>query len=332
IYSETPDKFSGDNIIYNDSLDYYTLKTDETLSSDIFDGLRLLLDLNNITATYDYVNSGWITGSSPIRLRTTPESNKFPWDYQIVFTGSQNSYTQRLTNLSGVRDEKGSRITTSALLNGIEFPFYVVNKSFQDSSGNDRIMDMVVHDLNNNGEFDLLEDRILVGDLTTNNRWTGTAFILDFNLATEETLPKANDVYQVCWERPFFKTDTISFQVIESDSVETQALKETMARIKVVPNPYIATNAMEPAVANQFLNQRRRLMFTHLPSECTIHIFTSSGVLVDKIEVNNDADNGIIHWDLTSREGLEVAAGMYIYHVKSSLTSDVKIGKFAVIK
>ena len=331
VYSETPKKFSGDNIIYNDSLDYYTLKTGEPISSDIFDGMRFLMTLRNVTARYDFANSGWITGNSPMRLRTTSDSNKFPWDYQIVFSSS-DSYTQRLTNLTGLRDENGSRIASSALLSGVSFPFYVLNKSFQDSSGNDRVMDMVVHDLDGDKEFDILKDRILVGDLSTANRWVGTAFIIDFNLATEATLPKVNDVYQVKWQRPFFKTDTISFTVVESDSVDISALKETMANIRVVPNPYIATNAMEPAVANQFLNQRRRLMFTNLPAECNIHIFTPSGILVDKIEVRNDADNGIIHWDLTSREGLEIAAGMYVYHVESTLTSEVKIGKFAVIK
>jgi hypothetical protein len=89
---------------------------------------------------------------------------------------------------------------------------------------------------------------------------------------------------------------------------------------------------METAVANQFLNQRRRILFTHIPAECTIRIFTSSGVLVDKIDVQNEPADGTIHWDLLSHESLEIAAGMYIYHVKSNVTGDEKFGKFAVIK
>jgi len=105
-----------------------------------------------------------------------------------------------------------------------------------------------------------------------------------------------------------------------------------MSKIQVVPNPYVGTNAMEPSVANWYLNQRRRLMFTHLPAQCTIKIFTVSGVLVDVINVNNDADNGIVHWDMLTKENLEIAAGMYLYHVKSKATGDEKVGKFAVIK
>ncbi|MCG2717000.1 MAG: hypothetical protein L6422_12165, partial [Candidatus Marinimicrobia bacterium] len=71
---------------------------------------------------------------------------------------------------------------------------------------------------------------------------------------------------------------------------------------------------------------------THLPAQCTIRIFTVSGVLVDKIEVNNSSDNGTTHWDMLTKEGLEIAAGMYIYHVKAKATGDEKVGKFAVIK
>jgi len=110
-------------------------------------------------------------------------------------------------------------------------------------------------------------------------------------------------------------------------------LNEDMADIKVVPNPYIATNAMESAVSNPYLNQPRRLLFTHIPARCTIKIFTSSGVFVDEIKVtDNSAENGIVHWDMLTNEGLEIAAGVYLYHVKSEETGKEKLGKFAVVK
>jgi len=74
------------------------------------------------------------------------------------------------------------------------------------------------------------------------------------------------------------------------------------------------------------------LMFTHIPAESEIKIFTVSGTLVDEIEVNNSAERGIVHWDLLTKEGLEIAAGIYIYHIKSLRTGEEKMGKFAVIK
>ena len=67
-------------------------------------------------------------------------------------------------------------------------------------------------------------------------------------------------------------------------------------------------------------------MFTHLPRRCTIRIYTVSGVLVDAIEVDNFSESdGNAYWDLLTNEGLEIAAGMYLYHVKSPLTSYEKM-------
>jgi hypothetical protein len=75
-------------------------------------------------------------------------------------------------------------------------------------------------------------------------------------------------------------------------------------------------------------------MFTHLPARCKIKIYTISGVLVDEINVFNSTNKGIAYWDLLTNEGLEVSAGMYVYHVESFTEGAVgsKVGKFGVIK
>ena len=39
-----------------------------------------------------------------------------------------------------------------------------------------------------------------------------------------------------------------------------------------------------------------------------------------------------LHWDMLTKEDLEIAAGYYIYHVKSKVTGKEKLGKFAIIK
>ena len=128
------------------------------------------------------------------------------------------------------------------------------------------------------------------------------------------------------------------------DDLDEARMAEDMEKIRVVPNPYVVTNTMEGAVANWDRNQRRQLMFTHIPAQCKIRIFTISGILVDEFDVDNSVANreqlwdldseadGTAHWDLRSKEGLEVAAGYYIYHIESKVTGDVKVGKFAVIK
>ena len=149
-------------------------------------------------------------------------------------------------------------------------------------------------------------------------------------------MPEPNDVYHLEFKRPFIEKDSLVFTVMPSVEIEKNKLKSGMDDIKVVPNPYIATNMMEGAISNPFLNQRRELLFTHIPADYTIKIFTSSGVLVDTIEPDPGnpppPDKGIVHWDMLTKEGLEIAAGIYIYHVKSNKTGATKLGKFAVIK
>ena len=200
-----------------------------------------------------------------------------------------------------------------------------------DTAGQYELMDVVVHDVNGNDSVDWFEDRFFVG-APAGSRRRATAFVIDFQLAVEATYPQSGDVYQVDWKRPFFETDTIRFSINSDNEINTDLLKTGMDKIKVVPNPYVMTNMMETQVSNPFLNQRRRLMFTHIPANCRIKIFTVSGIFVDEIIVSNTPENGIIHWDMLTRENLEIAAGMYIYHIESEMTGDSKLGKFAVIK
>lgn len=333
VYTESPDNYTYDNLVYKDTVDYWTFKTQEEVATDVFDGLRLLMNLPVETASFDAANSGWLVGGAPIRISiTSVESVYFPWDYEIVFTDNDSAYVGQITNKNNIRDENNNGISRTMLLSNQAFNFYVINKSFTDSSGAYEKLDLIVHDKKTNGKFDLLEDRIFAGPVNNGGMWAGTVFIIDFNNSDSSALPKADDVYHIEFTRPFWVTDSLLFTVQPEGELDINDVKTTMDKIKVVPNPYVATNAMEPAVMNNAINQPRRLMFTHLPAQCTIKIFTMSGILVDEIIVNNPADNGITHWDLLTKEGLEVAAGIYIFHIKAYKTGDIKMGKFAIIK
>ena len=331
VYEEDSTKFIGNHLLFRDSLDYWTLNVEEEISSDVFDGIQVIIDPAVETADYNYSESGWLVGNGIMRITPSiSEGPKMPWKYQIVFTDNDSAYVG-IASTGTVRDENGSSIGSDKIANPA-INFYVQNMFFVDSiSGQYELMDVIAQDMNNNDTFDLFEDRIFVG-APAGNRWRATAFIIDFQLATDATYPLSGDVYQVDWDRPFFESDTIRFSVSSDDSLDTGDLSSDMKNIKVVPNPYVMTNLMEPALSNPFLNQRRRLLFTHIPATCTIKIFTVSGVLVDEINVENEPDNGIVHWDMLTREGLEIAAGMYLYHVESEVTGDEKLGKFAVIK
>jgi hypothetical protein len=196
---------------------------------------------------------------------------------------------------------------------------------------------LVGYDLDGDGVLNLANDLVLAGhNFTVGSKiyWGGTVFSLDFRDAVAlDHMPKAGDVYRLDFKRAYSEKDSLVFTVVPEVALEQEKLALDMADIKVVPNPYIATNAMESAVSNPYLNQPRRLLFTHIPAQCTIKIFTSNGILIDEIVVkDNPPDDGTVHWDMLTKEGLEIAAGIYVYYVKSEKTGKEKFGKFAVIK
>jgi hypothetical protein len=190
---------------------------------------------------------------------------------------------------------------------------------------------MVVVDMNDSGEYEKFEDKILVGYPKLQDsslRWQGTNFAISFN----QEYPEPDDIYALLYNIPFLNSDSLLIHTNAPDSISIENHDLELKNIKVVPNPYVGTNLMEEAFNNPNQSQERKIMFTHLPALCTISIFTVSGVLVDKIQVDNDYSDGKAYWDLLSNEGLEVAAGMYIYHVESKINNQFKLGKFAIIK
>ena len=332
VYRDSPEKFTGSNLINVDSLGYWTLKTDAPFDTDVFDGLQLNIDMPYETGTFDFANSGWVTGSGILRVvPSIRESSYMPWDYDIIFSSNSTIYTTTTKSKSGFKDALDARISSNQILLGQSFDFYVKNETLVKPDGNHVLMDMVVYDINSNGVYDKYEDKVLVGGMNDNGRWAGTVFVIDFNLASSATYPRSDDIFRVKFSRPFWKDDFIEFTVNTYEGINADSLSKTMDEIRVVPNPYVATNVMEPAVSNQFLNQRRQLMFTNIPAKAVLKIFTISGILIKEIKINNSPERGIIHWDMLTKEGLEIAAGMYLYHVEAE-TGEEKIGKFAVIK
>jgi hypothetical protein len=341
-YREDADNFNGDNISVEDEVyvgvrlatDVKYMNNTKEILTGVFDGIQLRMNLKARYGEYAPELSGWIVGDAPINI--TPSERQaagYPHRYEIVFTNEDSAYVGKT--------DQDRRITNAEMAGGDfllqhPFDFYIVNKMLMDSTGNPEICDLVVEDMDANGEFDKLVDRILVGyPFPQGDKiyWSGTVFVIDFLQAGDESnLPKPGDVYLVDFYRPFAEDDTISFKVDSGTDVDRQLLEQGLSEIKVVPNPYVATNTMEPALSNYLFNQRRRLMFTHIPARCTIKIFTSSGVFVDEIDVANSPENGIVHWDMLTSEGLEIAAGLYIYHIRAHTTGDEKVGKFAVIK
>ena len=111
--------------------------------------------------------------------------------------------------------------------------------------------------------------------------------------------------------------DSYSLKIAGS-KIDYQQVANELNKIRVVPNPYVVSSLWEPEFGE----------FVNLPPECTIYIFTIDADLIKTIEHN--ATNGTESWDLRTEGGRELAAGMYIYVVKTK-DSEYK-ERFAIIK
>ena len=89
------------NLVENDSLGYWYINDELQLTTDIFDGLQLIINQTAVDIpAYDYVNSGWVQGSGIMRvLPSLRESAYMPWDYDVMFTNDQtDTRPKRLIN------------------------------------------------------------------------------------------------------------------------------------------------------------------------------------------------------------------------------------------
>ncbi len=143
----------------------------------------------------------------------------------------------------------------------------------------------------------------------------------------------AGDVIILNQNSEFTSDDIFEFTIDDSHvpSEDPELAKSRLDEIRVVPNPYIGTHLAEPRPAGADQTRIRQLHFTNLPSQCTIRIFSVSGRLVQTINVNNPIDSGRYVWDMLTKDNLELAYGVYIYHVTAPGIGE-KTGKFAVIK
>lgn len=334
---EEPNKSILDNLVY-DRINFdetapiknWFMKIGSPLTSDAADGFVVNMQATQISSIhggFDRLNSGWTRGNASLEVFPTADGIKFfPWDYELIFTSDPNAFVGKSAVSKVARDTAGV-VDGKLQLARVPWSFFMINKTFPLATGEYDTLDVIGVDDNLNGVFDWTEDRVLLGVSDADNKWKKTIFVVKFY-----EQPQPEDVYYATFNRPHFATDSLTFEVLPEGALNTAAIENEMKNIAVVPNPYVASNDMETAVSNYFLNQRRQLMFTHLPSQCKITILTVSGVFVDEIDVVNDSDTGIAYWDVKTSEGLEIAAGMYLYHVKSTLTGAEKIGKFAIIK
>jgi hypothetical protein len=172
-------------------------------------------------------------------------------------------------------------------------------------------------------------DRIVFLDDTL-----GVSYMFELDSATNDSLhvaPAGGDVAEIKMNIPFLHTDTFEFTTYTA-TIDQNKAKQDLKKIKVVPNPYIVANSWEPENPYSTGRGPRELHFNHLPEKCTIRIFNIRGQLVRELEHDTPSlTDGTEVWDMQTRDNLDIAYGVYIYHIDAGELGEI-VGKFAVIK
>lgn len=303
-----------------------TLET-SSFTSKVMDGFSLTLNNDNIVQV-DYDKSGWKKGNSNyiVQLgfdsRFAPAYNSkrvnYPADFEIELTEpGQGDLSFPATSFS-------QPIQSNIIVKNI-----TENKKYQ----------FIFRDVNNDKIFnDGDAIFIVMGDSAGKpaTSFSDLSVTWSVTLVKDTTISEANqrapqfgDVYKLITKKPFRNGEYFEFTT-KAQQFDKQKAINDLDKIAVVPNPYIGAASWEPATVEVGRGERR-IFFINLPRQCTIRIYTISGKHVKTIEHNSTIDNGQEPWNLVSKDGMDIAYGIYVYHVDAPGIGE-KIDKFAVIK
>lgn len=141
--------------------------------------------------------------------------------------------------------------------------------------------------------------------------------------------PQPGDVFRIVTHKPFRTGEYVGFTAVAPGYDQAKAVSD-LKNIAVVPNPYVGAASWEPKSASVGRGVRR-IYFVHLPRKCTIRIYTIAGRLVQTLEHDSSVDDGQEPWNLTSRDGMDISYGIYVYHVDAPGIG-TRVDKFAILK
>lgn len=294
----------------------------------VLDGFTV--DIKSDTAvTIDFDKTGWITGNSNYIMQVGFDSRyqsaylgkkiNYPADFEIKLTEpGQGDLSFPATAFS---QPIQSNIIVNNLTEGIEHFQFI----FRDANS-DKIF--------NAGDAIFFVFGDSLGKKATNFSnlhvsWSVSLF-KDTTIAEDkQRAPQYGDVFKVVNKKPFRNNEFYEFTLKGQGFDKTKAASD-LNNVSVVPNPYVGAASWEPSTTEVGRGERR-IYFMHLPSECTISIYTISGKFVNKIEHSSSISDGQESWDLVSKDGMDIAYGVYVYHIDAPGVGQ-KVGKFAVIK
>lgn len=112
--------------------------------------------------------------------------------------------------------------------------------------------------------------------------------------------------------------------VLKSPLVDPSELTSGSLKVRVVPNPY-KKGALHDT------GTEHKMLFINLPTGTKITIFDVAGQVIDVLRFNGTNDfDGTLFWDMFSKDGIEVASGLYIY--VAEYPGGSQTGHFAILR
>jgi hypothetical protein len=309
---------SSYNIIrtYNGAIDTLQSRVDaktfgKNTFSAPFDGM--VFNFQNDTAvSVDYLSTGWYVGKSNLLLMVVPDNTspsldvKWPTNYEMQFYDHNIGVTP---------------------YNKIPVNYSIINLLTGDSVKSEII------DNDKSKTLTTGDDIVLIQPINNQVRYSWRIhYQPPFNPTVTPVNPQPGDKFRIYTKRPFYQNDYFSYTT-KASTVNSSLANKNLSSISVVPNPYIATASWEQRTLYSTGRGTRKIDFINLPAKCTIRIYTVTGSLV-KTLYNNQSDlynGGAVSWDLVTEDGMDIAYGLYVYHVDAPGIGE-HIGKFAVIK
>ncbi len=316
------------NIIGGDTLLNREQVLSEEIQTPVIDGF--VVDIKTDTAvTINFDQSEWITGNSNYIVQLGFDSRfqaayqgkrvDYPADFEIELTEPGQGAIS--FPASGFSQPIQSNIIVRNLTEEIDDFQFIFRDENKDELFNDGdAIFLVVGDSLGKKATSFADVRV---------SWSMT-LLKDTTIAeSEQRHPQFGDVFKIVTNKPFRNNEFMEFTTVGQRFDKSKA-ENDLDKVAVVPNPYVGAASWEP-YSTSVGRGERRIYFMHLPNECIIRIYTLSGKLVDTIEHKSSISDGQESWDLVSKDGMDIAYGVYVYHIDAPNVGE-KIGRFAIIK
>ena len=311
-----------DNDNENDYDDYdgTSLWIEEVIDTEVFDGMMVEfnndwdIEFDSLQWIIDGIQTPSNSFSSVLDVEVDTlsfpgfESFASPNNYMIVFNDDSN-WNQDFNGLS------------------VNFKIYDITNDYE--------LDFYFQGNQQNNEIDDLDRIAILENYTDNNSlytWNVGFSYFPSQQITEPSLQFGDgDTLYIYTKKPFRQGDEYLLKSYEPNINSSSEYIE-LSNIRVVPNPYIAATAIESSLPPGVSSGRgeRKIEFQNVPNDAVIKIYNIRGQHIRTLNHDGNIFDGSISWNLRTSENMDIAYGVYLYVVQSSVGS--KKGKIAIIK